>query len=829
MSNNYFQKQTNRIGKIYAYYDYRNNKEMKVGYTTRDNPEDRIKEQFPVNAPVKKPFTMFFAKNAIRNDGTTFTDIEIHNALSRLGVQRKNGEWFDYNLEILNKAFFEVKHNKLNFEVNRTKDFALREEQKEAIRVTKNYFLKNANEKYCKFLWNAKMRFGKTFTAYKFIQEMGYKNVLIVSFKPTVKTAWKEDLQSHIDFENYIFINNLDKDETFKTLQKNSGKNIVCFSSFQDLLGKNKYGGIKIKNQWIHNNKWDLIIIDEYHFGAWRERSKDLFNEKDGDFYNSIEIMDALGIEQFPIKSKRYLYLSGTPFRAISNGEFLEDQIFNWTYTDEQSKKEQYKNDENNPYRCMPKMIMLTYKLPDNLREVALKGEFDEFSLNEFFSAKFNEENKKYEFAHGDQVKQFLNFLTGKHTIYINERLKVRDKQAPMPFLDEILLNNLSHTFWLLPNVASCYAMYDLLRETIEFKKYKIILAAGAKSKSGESLIEEIHKNMENPIETKTITLSCQKLTTGVTIRPWSGIFMLRSLKSPETYFQAAFRVQNSWTFKDDYNEVSKEENYKKECYIFDFDPNRALKQVVEYSQNLNTSNKVSTESKVKDFIKFLPILAYSSDTNIMEEVDAVKILDYTITNITYNMLVRKWESAMLVNVDNDTLKRIVSNKQALDILSKLEDFRNLNKDISIIISKSEQIKKLKTKSTESELTKEEKKLLSNDKKDEQSKRREVQKKLIKFATRIPIFMYLTDYREETLKDVITELEPDFFEKVTGLTIKDFDFLVSLNIFNEKIMNDAIWSFRRYEDSSLKYAGILKNKSEKIGLFNTKIVYYEDN
>ena len=221
------------------------------------------------------------------------------------------------------------------------------------------------------------------------------------------------------------------------------------------------------------------------------------------------------------------------------------------------------------------------------------------------------------------------------------------------------------------------------------------------------------------------------------------------------------------------------------------------------------------------EFIKFLPVLSY--DGSSMVEVDATSILDMTISGTTATLLARRWESALLVNVDNPTLERLMKNEEAMQALQSIEGFRSLNEDINSIINASETIKNLKTKANDEDLNKKEKKQLTEEQKEFINLRKKIQNQLIKFATRIPIFMYLTDYRERSLKDVITQLEPALFKKVTGLSLKDFDLLISLNVFNSSLMNDAIYNFKRYEDSSLSYIGITKNVSDDVGLFDTVI------
>ena len=220
------------------------------------------------------------------------------------------------------------------------------------------------------------------------------------------------------------------------------------------------------------------------------------------------------------------------------------------------------------------------------------------------------------------------------------------------------------------------------------------------------------------------------------------------------------------------------------------------------------------------EFIHFLPVLAYDGST--MKQVDAQDILDIAMAGTSATLLAKRWESALLVNVDNETLSRLLNNPEALDALMHIEGFRSLNQDIATIINKSEHVKKAKKEGDE-KLTPKEKKELTEEEKEYKSKRKEIQEKLIKFATRVPVFMYLTDYRERSLKDVITQLEPGLFKKVTGLNVKDFELLCSIGVFNAPLMNDAIFKFKRYEDSSLSYTGILKHTSDEVGGWDTTI------
>ena len=621
-----------------------------------------------------------------------------------------------------------------------------------------------------------------------------------------------------MDFVGWQFIsqdNRQSIDEQFQNVDLS--KPIVCFGSFQDFLGQDKNtGGIKSKNKWVHSTIWDLVIFDEYHFGAWKENAKKLFEPEDEEGKEQdLSIYDrgnAYDETFLPISTKHYLYLSGTPFRALNSGEFIEEQIYNWTYTDEQKAKLTWSGN-NNPYLPLPRMVMLTYKIPESIQRIARQGEFNEFDLNLFFKASGSKENAHFD--NEEYVQKWLDLIRGQYLPTEIGNLKLGKGKPPMPFSDTRLTNVLSHTLWFLPDVAACTAMKNLLeRRTNSFyHAYKIIVAAGKEAGVGTKALEPVQKAMENPLETKTITLTCGKLTTGVTVRPWTGIFMLRNLSSPETYFQAAFRVQSPWTIQ---TEGGEKEILKNDCYVFDFALDRALKQIADYSCRLKVDES-NPEKKVEEFIRFLPVLAYEGSA--MQQVDAAAILDIAMAGTSATLLARRWESALLVNVDNETLSRLLANKEAMAALEKIEGFRNLNSEIKTIINKSEKVKQAKTGNRK--LTSEELRKLSAEEKEYKSKRKLIQEKLIKFATRIPIFMYLTDFREFSLKDVITQIEPGLFKKVTGLEVKDFQLLVSLNLFNESLMNDAVYKFKRYEDSSLTYTGIDKHKDQNVGLYST--------
>ena len=812
---NLFPKRPESNPTIYAYkiLGAENRKGLlKVGFTNRD-ARTRINEQL---GTAGLEYEIVLEESAMRSDGSGFSDHEVHKQLVKDGFI-KDREWFNCEVEDVISAIIAIRDGEKSGR-SRTLDFGMRPEQQEAVDKAANHFKdfkKKEKDKTPHFLWNAKMRFGKTFTAYQLAREMGWKKLLVLTFKPAVQDSWATDLNTHKDFEGWQFISK----DGLEFEDADESKPFVCFGSFQDYLGKNtKTGGIKTKNEWVHVTDWDCVIFDEYHYGAWREKSKDLFVGEDTEVDMDMGNIKEFDEDILPITTDHYLYLSGTPFRAIESGEFIEEQIFNWTYSDEQRAKEEWEGDDN-PYASLPRMVMLTYRMPDDIREIALTTEFNEFDLNVFFQAKGKGGDAR--FTYEDEVQKWLDLIRGSHHATATDNLTLGAKKPPMPFSDSRLLNVLTHTFWFLPTVAACHAMKNLMsnRHNNFYHEYGVIVAAGNNAGLGVEALPPVYKAMGNPLKTKTITLSCGKLTTGVSVKPWSGIFMLRNSSSPETYFQAAFRVQTAWTVSNpDGKNPNKVEIIKNECYVFDFAPNRALSQVADYSCRLNVSES-NPEKKVAEFIKFLPVLAY--DGSSMKQIDAKGVLDMSMSGTTATLLARRWESALLVNVDNETLQRLMYNERALEALMNIEGFRSLNQEIETIINKSEAVKKAKKEANDKEFTKKEKKELTDEEKKAKSLRKQIQEKLIKFATRVPVFMYLTDFRERSLKDVITQLEPGLFKKVTALSVEDFELLVSLGVFNSSLMNDAVYKFKRYEDASLEYIGINKHEGEEIGLYDT--------
>lgn len=822
--------------RIYAYSiaDDAHSGLLKVGQTTK-NVKARVAQQLQTAAIAN--YEIVLDVPADGPDGTTFSDHDVRSRLKQKGFKNPTLEWMECSVDDVSAAIAELRDGR-GYEGTHHANFPMRAEQQAAVDKTYDYYQSiwaEDSDAVPEFLWNAKMRFGKTFTTYQLAKKLESKRILVVTFKPAVEDAWETDLKSHVDFDGWQYISKATGGDPASVDRE---RPLVFFGSFQDLMGRDAAGNFKAKHKWLTELNWDLVVFDEYHFGAWRDAAKELFEgEDEAKKEEALEFSPAeqtfaeereeQGLDEdafVPIKASAYLYLSGTPFKVLNEGRFIEEQIFNWTYTDEQRAKAEFGAQhpgERNPYAALPEMRLLTYQMPDELVAIAHQGEFDEFDLNAFFEAKGA--GADAEFVHKDDVQKWLDIIRGSYLPTQVDALKAGTR-PPFPYSDTRLLPYMQHSLWMLPRTASCAAMANLLAEAQNafWHDYTVVNVSAPGTGVGLAALPPVRDAIGNGHDTKTITLTVGKLTTGVTVPQWSSILMLRNLQAPETYFQAAFRVQSPWTIRnpngDDPNE---EEILKPVCFVFDFAPTRALRQISEYGRGLAPENP-NPERAVEELVSFLPVLAY--DGSNMTQVDAAGILDIAMSGTSATLLARKWESAVLVNVDNLTLKKIMASDAAMKAVMNIEGFRALGSSVfETVVNKSEAVSKTK-KEKGDDITPVEKKELSAEEKEYKSKRKQIQEKLIKFATRIPAFMYLTDYREQTLREVITKIEPELFLAVTGLTVEDFDLLVGLGVFNAAHMNQAVFAFRRYEDASLSYTGIESHEGLRTyGLYDTVV------
>lgn len=791
---------------------------IKVGDTTKADVLARIKQQLGTAYPHLEGVTLLLDAAAQRNDGTPFRDHDVHRALVAKGI-KKDAEWFEATVEEVQAAIVAVRNGK-PYDGSRTADFGMRPEQEEAVAQTAGYFRSHASDgKAPRFLWNAKMRFGKTFTSYQLALEMGWKRVLVLTYKPVVQTAWKEDLLSHTDFEGWTFVDRETSPEGRDAAADAPGP-VVWFASFQDLRGKTD-GAVKKHNEIVHLIEWDCIILDEYHFGAWRDSARELYDPTDEDVAAAEEPDEVVTEDDLGLISRHYLYLSGTPFRAITNGEFTEDQIFNWTYTDEQREKENWSAAGGpNPYIDLPKMEIYSYDIGTDAEAWAEDGEFNGFSLNEYFKAKKVDTKSKStaagacEFEDVTRVYEFLEMLRG--TLPDQMKLKIVAGQTPpFPYQHPAFAKSIAHSVWFMNDVAACFAMRDVLQKHPYFSTFEVVVAAGSGVGVGAAAKPPVASAIAKAEKTGTgsITITCGKLMTGVTVREWGAILMLKSLKSPETYFQAAFRVQSPWSIRRPNGSI---DVLKEPVFVFEFDPNRALTLVAEYGMRLGALGDTSPQEAIAQLLNYLPIFTFAGGT--MTELDAKAVLDWATTGIGATALAQRWNSPLLVNINEHTLTALLDHPDLLAALEKIEDFRNLAQAAQQVITSSKMLKQAK-RDNDGSLNKEQKKEQS-----ETAKRRaEIRKKLQKLLAKIPVFMYVTQVREMALKDIILGVDGPLFERVTGLTVADFKLLNQIGVFNPIHMNAAIYQFKAFEDASLEYAAEpgAPHERKPIGLWDT--------
>jgi hypothetical protein len=770
---------------------------IKVGETTKPGIE-RVRQQLTTAFPgLTGVDILFHSEVAERPDGSSFSDHNVRQVLANVGVISAGGEWVEAGLDEVRGAVVALQTG-LPFDPVRIHTFKMRSEQARAVEVTSAYFRANAGHEP-KYLWNAKMRFGKTFTTYQLACEMGWRKVLVLTYKPAVRSQWREDLLSHVDLAGWRYIDRETPTDEADALVDGDDP-FVWFASFQDVTGRTPDGNPKARNETLHIIDWDCIVIDEFHFGAATATARELYDPQDSAESELARVVEKaldqssdtdaeLVTVDLGLSTSCHLHLSGTPFKAITNGEYAEDQVFDWTYIDEQRAKRAFGRAEGeNPYASLPRMEMYTYTMGATAGAWADDGEFDGFDLNTYFGAK--KQGDTYVFDYPDHVKSWLDLIRGKKQI---TGAVIEGTKPPFPYEASRFTDGVRHSVWFMQDIASCEAMADLLRSDTFFSTYEIYVAAGTGAGVGAASLPPARaaiSRAERDGRSGSITISCGKLMTGVTVPEWSSIFMLRSLKAPESYFQAAFRVQSPWT---ETGEIKKET-----AYIFEFDPNRALSLVALYGTEL-ANNSPDRETAQRDvlgeLVNFLPIFAI--DGGQMEQLDTDAILDWAHGGISANSLARKWRSVDLYNLNGVTMGRLLADPELIAELEQIEDFRNIREEAERVVTASEKLAKTKRDGgSRSEQRKSKSELATQ--------RKSIREKLKKVSAKVLIFMYVTDFREERLHHVIESLDTDLFLRATGLSIEGFRKLTDAGVFDVGQMNDAIQKFRYFERKSLE-------------------------
>lgn len=642
----------------------------KLGYTEDQTAEARIKQQTHTAGIRPK---LVWTCPAYYDDGTAFTDHEVHTYLTKAGIERRPGtEWFHTTAANIRDAYMpDFIHRKLDaIAGDETIDYSLRREQDEAVKKIGSWFENGGDE----FLLNAKPRYGKTLTAYDLIIRNGYKKVLIVTNRPSIANSWAGDYNKFVGIKSGLsFVSDspalkgvphvISRADYEKSSQAGE-LGYIMFMSLQDLKGGTEFGGKFDKHEWLAGEDIDLLIADESHEGISTLRTEKAFAE---------------------IHRKHTLYMTGTAFNQLASGDFGDENIYNWSYADEQEAKANW-NDEDgyNPYECLPRVELRTYQMSKIIGDELAKGtridgeQMDyAFDLNEFFATDGNGN-----FLHEEAVEKFID------TLKTNEKY---------PFSTDAMREQMAHTLWILNRIDSVKALAKLLKSDSVFGEYKVIAAVGNGSDSidgdedGNKVRESNFKKVTDAIKKhdKTITLSVGQLTVGVTIPEWSGVLMLSNMKSPAAYIQAAFRAQNPCKQKRTVTDPETGEKTvqlvrKETAYIFDFDPARTLEIYDEYASNLtplSASGAGSDEDRkasIRRMLNFFPVIGEDEDGKMIT-LDAEKVL--SVPRVLKG--VETMRRGFMCNYLFRDLDRIFGNAGVIGILNRIEPQKQAGKKYS--------------------------------------------------------------------------------------------------------------------------------------------------
>lgn len=662
-----------------------------------------------------------------------FGDTDVHDVLKRSGIQKKifdtvkkANEWFITDLETVKKAIAAVKEGRKSLlpgEVTQDRSpIIFRPEQEDAIRRTKAQFTKGNQ-----MLWNAKMRFGKTLSALQVVKELNIKRTLILTHRPVVNASWFEDFgKIFYDRPDFAY-GSKDRGESFVQLEtraKSQGLHYVYFASMQDLRGSEAVGGNFDKNDELFDTPWDSLIIDEAHEGTQTDLGKNV-------------------LSQIIKRKTKVLRLSGTPFNLLE--DFKDDEIYTWDYVMEQRAKMEWDSihfGDPNPYAALPTMNIYTYDLGRLLNLVT--DDIVAFNFREFF--RVNESGK---FVRENDVNAFLNLLTKE------------DNESCYPFANDEYRDIFRHTLWIVPGVKEAKALSALLQSHPVFQHFKVINVAGNgdEDEARSDALDAVKLAIgDNPDETRTITLSCGRLTTGVSVPAWTGVLMLSGSyqTSALSYMQTIFRVQTPAKING---------RIKVQCYVFDFAPDRALKVIAETAKISEKAGKTSQNDRriLGEFLNFCPVIAIEGST--MSRFDATHMLQQ-LKRIAIDRVVRngfednRLYSDELLKMDDlelqefDNLKKIIGQTKSMPKTDQVD----INKQ-GLTNEEYEEKRKLEKK-PKRELSEEEQKRLEELKK--KNKNREAAISILRgISIRMPLLIYgaeLTDEEQEITIDNFTSL-----------------------------------------------------------------------
>ena len=703
----------------------------------------------------------------------SFNDKEVHKVLLRSGIKRKvfdkahnANEWFCCDLETVKRAITAVKQGRTSLLSNEIVEvhspIVFRPEQADAIRKTEKQF-KKGNQ----MLWNAKMRFGKTLSALQVAKDMNYKRTLILTHRPVVDEGWFDDFgKIFYDRPDYEY-GSKHKGSTFVSLEEHAHKaftinektekgKYVYFASMQDLRGSELVGGKFDKNNQVFATSWDLLIVDEAHEGTQTDLGQTV-------------------IKELVKTTTKVLRLSGTPFNLLD--DFKEEEIYTWDYVMEQKAKAEWDilhQGDPNPYESLPKLNIYTYDLGRLLKDYA--DEEIAFNFHEFFRV-----SNDGSFVHLHDVRRFLDLLCQN------------DKDSLYPYSNEKFQGIFRHTLWMVPGVKAARALSNLLKNHPVFGNFNIVNVAGDGDEEENSMdaLKDVTNAMgEDPDKTYTITLSCGRLTTGVSIKPWTGVFMLSGSYKTQasTYMQTIFRVQTPYTHNG---------KMKTQCYVFDFAPDRTLQVLAKTAKVSAKAGKQSEEDRkiMGDFLNFCPVIAINGskmseyDVNTMMKQLKKVYIEKVVQNgfedgHLYNDELLKLTDVQLQEFDG--LKKIIGKTKAM---AKSKDIDINNQGLTD--EQYEESEKLeKKKRSKDGLSEEEKRRLAELKKKKENRESAISI-LRGISIRMPLLIYGADIKNEdeeiTINNFASLIDPQSWEEFMPKG-------VSKQLFN---------SFKKYYDEDI--------------------------
>lgn len=697
-------------------------------------------------------YTELAIKEKHKKDGSieikAFRDHEVHRVLENSGIKkaRMTGstgkEWFKTDLYTAKEAIEAVKKYYDNLSNAKSSDFVpivFRPEQKDAIEKTLKQFEKNN-----RMLWNAKMRFGKTLSALEVIRRSGFKKTIILTHRPVVNAGWYEDFSKIFHGTEYAY-GSKENGNSVESLNE-KGTNFVYFASIQDLRGSSIVGGKYNKNNDIFETVWDLVIVDEAHEGTKTAL---------GD-----ETIKAILKED--LEKTKLLSLSGTPFNILE--EYDEKSIYTWDYIMEQQCKYEWDQEhfgDSNPYEELPELRIYTYDLGDLLHNKGyITYEDKAFNFHEFFrtwtgdyqidNAQMPVEAKIGDFVHEKDVISLLNLMTKK------------DDKNNYPFSKEEYRDLFRHSLWMVPGVREAKALKNLMMKHPVFGngQFDIINVAGSDDEESAYALNSVKTAISEAerLGTYTITLSCGKLTTGVTIKEWTAVFVLAGSysTSASNYLQTIFRVQSP---------CNKNGKIKDTAYVFDFAPDRTLKMVSE-AVSISTKagkTKVGDKKILGKFLNYCPVISisgsemkeYKTDRLLQElkKVYADKVVRNGFDdNRLYNDELLKLDQLDIEKFDH--LKGIIGTSKAAPRQNEIK----LN-DQGLTDEEYEKLEQLKNKKKHRQPLTEEEKAFLEEKKRKNKLKNDAISILRGISIRMPLLIYGADvpYDEDITLDQFVE------------------------------------------------------------------------